>query len=347
MVNNVIHATYTETYDLKTVAGKMGIIGVHTPTSSALKKMFKGFFEQYKKVKINSVDIAGVCASAQSLTPGEIGLTEGLTDPRDVLNPILFKACTGENLNLLLDRIYGTTGSDFGSMHRIETADTDDINAYYTMLADDSFRKFHPQGGVRVSDLKPFVHHVTTTQPFKWQNAYAPNPSPRIGNSGNQGANTVDGSIQATGFGGSNGDTGANPSIFVTAGLEPMPWLETTYESTITDISQTPEATVPATVLASSIPKCYCGVFILPPCILQPLYFRWSFMWHISFKDFRPAYEIGPIGTAVVEEDAGGMNGNYSTYYNLYNQNKLLDTDLGSFDANGTESADVIMEKGY
>lgn len=342
MVNNVIHATYTETYDLKTVAGKMGIIGVHTPTSNALKKMFKGFFEQYKKVKINSVDIAGVCASAQSLTPGEIGLTEGLTDPRDVLNPILFKACTGENLNLLLDRIYGSTGSDFGSMHRIETADSDDINAYYTMLADDSFRKFHPQGGVRVSDLKPFVHHVTTTQPFKWQNG-PDTSSSQLGST----PNPVIGGAYAKGFGGSDGTSNASPSVFVSSGLEPMPWLETTYEGTITDISTQPESTTLATVLAASIPKCYCGVFILPPCILQPLYFRWSFMWHISFKDFRPAYEIGPIGDAVVEESAGGMNGNYSTYYNLYNQNKLLNSDLGSFDANGTESADVIMEKGY
>lgn len=334
MVNNVVHATYTETYDLKTVAGKMAIIGVHTPTSNALKKMFKGFFEQYRKVKVNGVDIIGVCASAQSLTPNEIGLTDGKTDPRDILNPILFKACTGENLNLLLDRIYGTSGNDFGSMHHIETNDADDINAYYQMLADDTFRKFHPQGGVRVSNLKPYVHHVTTTQPFKYEVA---NPNePRVST----------GVSSGTGFGASAGSN-TMPSVFVTAGLEPMPWLETTYEGTISDISGDVPATTPATVLASSIPKCYCGVFILPPCILQPLFFRWSFNWHISFSGFRPAYEIGPIGGGVVEEDAGGMNGNYSTYYNLYNQNKSLDGEYGSFDANGTESADVIIEKGY
>lgn len=340
MVNNVVNATYVETYDLRTTVGNMAILGIHTPTAISLKKMYKGFFEQYKKVKIHGCDIVGVCASSQSLTPAEVGLEAGLTDPRDVLNPILFKACTGENLDLLLDRVYSTPGQleDIGSIHRENTDVADELAMYYNYLADDSFRKFHPQGGIRVSNLKPFVHRVATTQPFKFENVAGTREYPQI----LAGANPdITGSVR--GFGGSNGTgDGAYPSVFVSNGLEAMPWIETTYEANETTVE---ENTVVSTVLASSIPRIYCGVIILPPAVLQPLYFRFQIRWHVSFKDFRPAYEIGPISTDDFIENKGSVGAGFGPlYYNLYNVNSKLDASYGSFDANGTESVDVVNE---
>lgn len=347
MVNNVVNATYVETYDMRTTVGKMAILGIHTPTAIALKKMYKGFFEQYRKVKINGCDIVGVCASSQSLTPAEVGIEAGLTDPRDVLNPILFKACTGENLDLLLDRIYSTpTGTeDVGSIHREDTNVADELGMYYQYLADDSFRKFHPQGGIRVSSLKPFVHKVATTQPFKWT---VGSPSfasdvPEIGSANNPSNNTVSAETRAFGFGGSNGSNGASTSVFISNGLEPMPWIETTYEALQTPVEG---SAVVSTVLASSIPRIYCGVVILPPAVLQPLYFRFSVRWHVSFKDFRPAYEIGPISSDVFEDQIGSYGGSTGPlYYNLYNVSSKLDNSYGSFDVNGSESVDVVNEK--
>lgn len=346
MVNNVVNATYVETYDLRTVVGRMAILGIHTPTATTLKKMYRGFFEQYKKVKIHSCDIIGVCASSQSLSPAEVGLTAGLTDPRDVLNPILFKACTGENLDLLLDRIYSTpsAGENFGSIHREDITNTDELAMYYNYLADDSFRKFHPQGGIHVSDLKPFVHRVATTQPFKWQNAV--DNVPRIGNY-NSADNTPASGRTGTGFGASDGTAGATPSVFISNGLEPMPWIETTFEANNETANDDTGAstTVLATNLASSIPRIYCGVVILPPAILQPLYFRFQVRWHLSFKDFRPAYEIGPIVETPMEVQMGGtLTSTGPLYYNLYNVSSKLDASYGSFDANGTESVDVVNE---
>lgn len=339
MVNNVVNATYVETYDLRTTVGTMAILGIHTPTAVALKKMYRGFFEQYKKVKIHGCDIVGVCASNQSLTPNEVGLTAGLTDPRDVLNPILFKACTGENLDLLLDRVYSapSPSEDFGSVHRENTNLSTEIGMYYTYLADDSFRKFHPQGGIRVNNLKPFVHKVATTQPFKWSSG--PSVEPRI----------TGGS--AVGFGSSDGTNGVAPSVFVSNGLEPMPWIETTYEAnqdTAYD-ADGGNSTVLSTVLASSIPRIYCGVIILPPAVLQPLYFRFSIAWHVSFKDFRPAYEIGSIEENDFPVTEGAVVGNGTVlagplYYNLYNVNSKLDNSYGSFDVNGSESVDIVNE---
>lgn len=349
MVNNVVNATYVETYDLRTVTGRMAILGIHTPTAVALKKMYRGFFEQYRKVKIHSCDLIGVCASSQSLSPAEVGLTAGLTDPRDVLNPILFKACTGENLDLLLDRIYSTpaAGENFGSIHREDITDADELSMYYQYLADDSFRKFHPQGGIHVSDLKPFVHRVATTQPFKWEIAEASLlSSPRIGDS-SAALNSVNAQNPVIGFGGSDGSAGATPSVFISNGLEPMPWIETTYESNTTTANDDTGAstTVLATNLASSIPRIYCGVVILPPAILQPLYFRFQVRWHLSFKDFRPAYEIGPIVETPMEVQMGGtLTSTGPLYYNLYNVSSKLDNAYGSFDVNGSESVDVVNE---
>lgn len=342
MVNNVVNATYVETYDLRTVVGRMAILGIHTPTATSLKKMYRGFFEQYKRVKVHGCDIIGVCASSQSLTPAEVGLTAGLTDPRDVLNPILFKACTGENLDLLLDRIYSnpSAGENFGSVHREDITDADELGMYYQYLSDDSFRKFHPQGGIHVSDLKPFVHRVATTQSFKW--SVGADGRPSISQS-----NGPDGYGGVQGFAGSDGTNAGTSSVFISNGLEPMPWIETTFEgntSTANDDTGT-SATVLATNLASSIPRIYCGVVILPPAVLQPLYFRFQVRWHISFKDFRPAYEIGPIVETPMEVSMGGtLSSTGPLYYNLYNVSSKLDASYGSFDANGTESVDVVNE---
>lgn len=340
MVNNVVNATYVETYDLKTTIGKITIMGIHTPTALSLKKMYKGFFEQYKKIKINSCDIVGVCASTQSLTPNEVGMEAGKTSPREVLDPILFKACTGENLNLLLDQIYGNTGNDFGSIHRIESAT--DADRYYAMLADDTFRKFHPQGGVRVSSLRPFVHKVATTQPFKWEVAKTDRPG--VGSISSTAG--VDNSTQSVGFGGSNGTPGQAASVFISNGLESMPWIETTYEGT-EDIVDGEGATdtVTSTVLAANIPRVYCGVLVLPPAEYTSLYFRFQVRWHVSFKDFRPAYEIGPLGSAVGETDIGFSSSNL--YFNLYNVASKLDAEYGSFDVNGAESAELTFVKGH
>lgn len=69
MTSNTIHATYTETYDLNTINGELSLLGIHTPQSKSLKRMFHGFFEQYRKVKILGCNLKMVCASTQRLTP--------------------------------------------------------------------------------------------------------------------------------------------------------------------------------------------------------------------------------------------------------------------------------------
>lgn len=203
MVSNTIHATYTETYDLNTILNELNILGIHTPQADALKFMFKGFFEQYKKYKILGCNFRMVCASQQSLDPTLIGTGDGQIAARDVLNPILFKACTGEHLNALLDQIYNQNeeqnmGTYGASVSQHLDSGTRALNAYYSMLADDSFRREHPQKGITVMGLKPMVHKVVTTQPFKYTGSTTPlqNDRPFI-------SHNADGTGTPNDFGGS------------------------------------------------------------------------------------------------------------------------------------------------
>lgn len=366
MVNNELHATYTETYDLNTAIGELSILGLHTPQALSLKKMFKGLFEQYKKYKILGCNLSMVCASQQSMTPDLIGLEAGQIDPRDVLNPILFKACTGENLNVLLNQIYNDSetinnSNGSGSIAQHVDTRTSATNAYYQLLADNSWRKEHPQRGLTVMGLRPMVHKIVTTQPFAWTgNVYEPHV----------GLNQIDPTQAqyAYGFGGVSGtnkdntNTQRNNTVFVSNGMTDMPWLDTTIDNKglfISDPNEGTTETKKANVLINSVPRVYLGCIVLPPAILQRLFFRMQIVWHIAFKDFRPAYEVGPLDFEWGEyaqndcgicsfgsPDTAGGQGNYTTYWNLYHS--AVDSNLSkaysSFDSNGLSEVESINE---
>lgn len=370
MVMNTVNATYTETYDLNTAIGELSMLAIHTPQANTLKRMFHGFFEQYKKYRINSCSLRLVCASQQALTPDLVGLEAGQVDPRDVLNPILFKACTGESINILLDQIYNNAqtlvGTRAGSMDQhVDTRDAA-ISAYYQMLADDTWRKEHPQRGLVVTGLKPMVHRVVTTQPFKWVGNGDANGNgyPRInGSSG--------GDSPVYGFGSpSGGNTNAtalsvNPSFFVSNGLTDMPWLDTAIlrsgtVGTADDETSITPSQVPMVRTINHVPRVYCGCIVLPPAILQRLFFRMQISWSVSFRDWRPAQDLGTL--AVYDFNLDESNNRLasdsvsdSTYWNMYHNPttsaKLPTGDIGKEESSFTtnESAEVtqIMEQGH
>lgn len=54
--------TIRETYDLSTKANKMTLIGIHTPTSNIIQRLYPGFCEQYKMVRILHQNVRLACA---------------------------------------------------------------------------------------------------------------------------------------------------------------------------------------------------------------------------------------------------------------------------------------------
>lgn len=357
MVQNTIHATYTETYDLNTILNELNILGIHTPQAPALKFMFKGFFEQYKKFKILGCNFRLVCASQQSLDPTLIGTGDGQIAARDVLNPILFKACTGEHINALLDQVYNASqeqnvGTYGASVSQHLDSGTRALNAYYAMLADDSFRREHPQRGLTVMGLKPMVHRVVTTQPFKWEGAGdfgGPYIEPTT--------TSPDASDNVKGFGGISGSSTysadpVNRTVFLSNGMTDLPWMDTAFShvAAFTNGSGQDAGNAKAMNLVQKIPRVYMGVLVLPPSEQMQLFFRMQIVWHIAFKDFRPCMDLLPVSApdAINTDDAGALglvDGVNRTYFNLYHSASKLDKEFGSFDANGLEGVETVNEK--
>lgn len=373
---------YNETYDMNTTVGQMTMLAIHTPQANALKKMFKGHFLNFKKYTILGCDIRLACASQLPLSPDQVGLEAGEVDPRDVMNPMLFKACTGENLNALLNQIYNASQEEsenaYGSVGEHLITNEASLNAYYQLLADPSFRKSHPQAGLTVRGLKPFVHKVVTTQPFKWTGIQGNSDSgsngvrsyPRVsGNPVYEGGGTSDSSVYGFGgpsgiqetdqFGQGNFDA-TNPSVFVSNGITKMPWLDTAVPQTVSTLGaiQAGQAEITssqANWLVTNVPRIYMGCLIMPPAVSTKFYMRMVISWKIAFKDFRPAYEIGNIGSLNIIDSQNGMvssgdggqsNFPNSTYFNFYHDeaNKsLMQKEESSFSSNGVDSTEMIV----
>lgn len=344
MVNKTVHAVYAETYDLNTAVGELSILGIHTPQSNNLKKIFHGFFEQYRKYRILGCNIKMVCASSQALDPSQMGLEAGQVDPRDVLNPILFKAVTGEGMNTILDLAYSNSTISGSSLNQIIADQQTSLDAYYGFLADDTFRKFHPQHGLEVNHLVPMVHKVATTQPFKYT-GYSPlvDDIPNIDNGGQN-------SGHPSGFGSpGNGINAAspqkpilsvqNPSVFVSNGVAAMPWLDTAVPESVTAANGSHYQ------LITRVPRVFMGAIILPPAILQRLFFRMTIVWHLEFRDFRHATELGYPGEAL-SENVGGF-GN-TAYYNIYHSAtpSKISNEASSFSTTDKVEVSEVMTKG-
>lgn len=368
MVHNTIHATYTETYDLNTIQDELSLLAIHTPQSNTLKRFFHGFYEQYSKMKVLGCNFMLSCASKQELDPTLVGFEAGQIDPRDIMNPILFKACTGEGMNALLDQIYNRSEDNYtplnnlgGSVDQHLDGNVGALAAYYSLLADDTWRKAHPQRGIMISGLKPMVHKVVTTQPFKW--SVAPKTSNPFNGSpdapGIAGGATPNDTNTVRGFGAQSGSKTdlstdpVNPTVFVSNGLTEMPWLDTAYSKvhTYVDGSGQTQGTAKAYSLQSNIPRVYMGALVLPPSSgAQNLYFRMTMVWHILFKDFRPTQDLlpvvapGPIDTDSDSLEGTGLN-EQNGYFNMYHTASKLQKDYGSIDTTGVESVTTVMEK--
>lgn len=367
---------YNETYDMNTTVGQMTMLAIHTPQANALKKMFKGHFLNFKKYTILGCDIRLACASQLPLSPDQVGLEAGEVDPRDVMNPMLFKACTGENLNALLNQIYNASQEEsenaYGSVGEHLITNEASLNAYYQLLADPSFRKAHPQAGLAVRGLKPFVHKVVTTQPFKWTGVKTTYGDSNAASAPEAfGADSSSTIVSTAGFGSPSGvqesDTygtgnfdAANPSVFVSNGITKMPWLDTAVPQTVNTLGaiqggQAEVSTAQANWFINNVPRIYMGCLIMPPAVSTKFYMRMVISWKVAFKDFRPAYEIGNIGSLNVIDsqnsfvssgDGGQSNFPNSTYFNFYHDeaNKaLMQKEESSFSSNGVDSTEMIV----
>nr|QBP37160.1 capsid protein [Porcine associated porprismacovirus] len=181
MATNFATASYQEVVDLHTESKTVSVIGIHTPNTSTPVKMLGGFWKQFRKVRYLGCSLSLVPAARLPADPLQvsIGAGEPTIDPRDMLNPILFHGCHGDDMGAILDTLYSGESSGTSDVVRKQSdsavldvfsenqVGNDYVDAlYYRALTDRTWAKAHPQVGFRKSGLRPLVHQVVANRPF-------------------------------------------------------------------------------------------------------------------------------------------------------------------------------------
>lgn len=231
MATNFATASYQEVVDLHTESKTVSVIGIHTPNTSTPVKMLGGFWKQFRKVRYLGCSLSLVPAARLPADPLQvsIGAGEPTIDPRDMLNPILFHGCHGDDMGAILDTLYSGESSGTSDVVRKQSdsavldvfsenqVGNDYVDAlYYRALTDRTWAKAHPQVGFRKSGLRPLVHQIVANRPFSQFS-----PDDRSGILGPSVLNSKGESVNAGQIGPFAGGTSVNNdlSILSTPGL--------------------------------------------------------------------------------------------------------------------------------
>lgn len=181
MATNFATASYQEVVDLHTESKTVSVIGIHTPCTSTPVKMLQGFWKQFRKVRYLGCSLSLVPAARLPADPLQVSIEAGepTIDPRDMLNPIQFHGCHGDDMGAILDTLYSGEATGTSDVVRKQSDSTtfdvfsesqlgnDYVDSlYYRALTDRTWAKAHPQIGFRKSGLHPLVHQVVANRPF-------------------------------------------------------------------------------------------------------------------------------------------------------------------------------------
>lgn len=305
----MVFVKVSETYDLSTKVGKMGIVGIHTPRGPLFSKLWGGLISQHKKFRFASCDVTMACASMMPADPLQIGLEAGAIAPQDMFNPILYKAVSNDSMNNLINFMYSQyEASDpfsesslvKGSVNDINDVefetDVDQFKMYYALLADDDgWRKAMPQAGLQMKGLYPLVYQMLSP----YGKNYFDVASTMLDDSGGfVGSDTGDFLVPDNASG-----SGVGPYTYGqgTAPLRGpsmrMPWMDT--KILVSATNQGTESTVAMNVnsqtsrdtyaqVVGEYPPSYVACMILPPATLNQLYYRLKITWTIELSGLVP-----------------------------------------------------------
>lgn len=333
--------TYTETFDMNTEKDCPTLIGIHTPIGTTPYRFLSPAFRMYKKFKYLGCDITIVNSARLPVDPEQVGKISGTNyvDPRDVLNPILFRGCHGESMASILDSMYNglltTNGFHTATVDK-ETFASTLQNFYYTALGDDSWRKSPIQKTLSIRGLHPLVyqvalpHQLLPTNGLEFQNYRSNNPEavtnpPGLGNT--QGSENGQDMPPGTGWPpiGIHGPTkvedpytreysfvqGINPAF--TNKMSRLGWMDT-LQYIGQNVPADSEGTFTREMIAQ-LPKLFMGICLLPPANLCRQYLRVIIRHKFKFAQFRS------ITTGAIDEQDWIHSATYG-YANLYTGNE-------------------------
>lgn len=265
----------TETYDLSTRIGKMGMIGVHTPSTGTIKGLYPGLWDSHRFVRLKKCDVTLACASMLPADPLQIGTEAGSIAPQDMFNPILYRAVTNETFDIIMGRMNtlgssatNASGHNIGFSPEIFDELNGAANVYYSLLSERGWRKAMPQSGLSMRNLVPLVYPVLNT----FGNQTGP-----VGGAGLANNLPLVDDESVTSLSG-------NKNPFFRGRAQRMPRIPTKIGN------PTANAYAPTD---SAIPNAFVCCLIVPPSKLHELYYRLRVTWTISFEGVRSANEYG------------------------------------------------------
>lgn len=174
----MVKASVMEIYDLQTNVGKGTVLKVHTPTGNNVKRHLFGHFLQYKRYKYIGAKVSLIPASTLPADPLQLSYEAGEQniDPRDMVNPILWKHYHGETMTTdvlhvqdqldysqdgMVDPYVAGYSIGEANYSQFGTSGVAIDKVYPRALMDTSFRKAGVQTGFSTF-VKPFVYNVTS-----------------------------------------------------------------------------------------------------------------------------------------------------------------------------------------
>lgn len=317
----------TETYDLKTTVNKMGLLGIHTPTVTLLRRLYPGLLKNHKFVRFLKADVVGACASVLPADPLQVGVSAGSVAPEDLFNPILYKAVTNQSFDTLVNRITDpATQTLLGSMNgdnvSISSSATQ-FAIYYSLLAENGeFRKAMPQSGFAIKNLVPICHTLVSNYgnvgPIQTanvmdyeENAYDVPDLSTVPHTGGALASTVDKSTAMV----FRGKSVKMPKLPIHTGLESWDAI--------------PEPSFVKTMVA---------MLVIPPARLHEFYYRVRITWTVQFLDICTTNSMSNGSDISINGSAG-----YLKTYNYTKSENELDQSETMVDATNVD-IEKIME---
>lgn len=318
----MVQVQISETYDLSTKVGKMGFVGIHTPTGGLIDKLWSGLVLQCKKFRFVKCDVAMACASMLPADPLQIGVEAGAIAPQDMFNPILYRAVSNDSMNNFLAFIQNCGASsnikpilDKGSIVEVNNANfkesdnstiVDQFEMYYGLLASEGWRKAMPQSGLTMNGLYPLVFQVVNQygiNQFGSELASGLNAISQVGVP----SSLVDQSGVPTSVDGSTAHA-IGAAVFRGPSMR-MPSINTVYFDDELDADIVPNTRAYVKSNTGKVPPAYVGLIVLPPAKLNQLYYRLKVTWTIEFTGLRPLTDIGSwTTTSSIGGDAYGTD---------------------------------------
>lgn len=311
MASNFVKAAYREVIDLNTESNKVSAIGIHTPIGDTPRKMFPGFFQQYKKYKYKGCSIAFYPIAKLPADPLQVSYDAGEPgiDPRDLANPILVHGCHGNDMGTILNKLYGDNNSISDSVDRMDLGNiqsgTDawyDMmeRLYYKALTDMTWKKASVQRGFRKSGLRPLVYSLATNHQIAPSSQFPDGMflTSKYSMGMDGGVPTSDYDVDGESDELLVNNVNANAVQFFTPRLTRLGWMDTRMVITDTSVVDTSDAEVGdlSKIITTGVvdqinwtelPNIYMLMVMLPPAYKTEMYFRAIVTHYFAFKGFR------------------------------------------------------------